>query len=38
MHNSDTNLRIEISLEISEFHIAHAEKGNGIAKSDVPRR
>jgi hypothetical protein len=30
--------KLEISFEISEFHIAHAEKRNGIAMFDVPRR
>jgi len=38
MHKIKTNCKLEISFEISEIHIAHAEKRNGFAKLDVPRR
>jgi hypothetical protein len=38
MHKIKTKCKLEISFEISEIHIAHAEKRNGFTMFDVPRR
>jgi hypothetical protein len=36
MHNSETNLESEISIEIPDFIYASADKGNGFAMFGVP--